>query len=208
MKILENKSEKNTGGVILIAGSIIILITIFFEYQLGWIGVPRTKEEIPYFIFNNWSRLNSIWSWQTIGHSMFFLSYLLLFKKSKGLVSLIWSILILCGLLVVVAMCMTLGSYYPALSVYNQEPMVFNSIGGAIRTLYNAGKFGSIILLIVFLIELFQKDGAIPKRPGLIVLVLVITPILIGSLIGISIKVAGTVWFLLPMYLGYSYWKQ
>jgi phosphatidylglycerophosphatase A len=206
--MLVHINEKKAGGIMLIAGSIIILITIFFEHQLGWIGVKRTKEEITDFIFSNWSRLSLIWSWQTIGHSMFFFSYLLLFKKSNGLISLIWSLLILFSLLVVVSMCMTLGSYYPALSVYDQQPMVFDSIAGAIRTLYNSGQFGSVILVIVFLIESFRKDGAIRKQTGLILLVLVIATILIGSLIGIPTKIVGAVWFLLPIFLGYAYWKQ
>lgn len=201
-------SETKISGFTLIAAATIVLITIFFEYTLGWIGVERPAERIPMFMFTNWETLSRIWSWQTFGNALFFVSYILLIKQSNGLESLIWAILILCGIMLVVSMGITLGSYEPALSIYNEQPEMFNTIRGIIRPLYNSGKFGSALLTLIYLIQLFKSDGVIPRKPGITVLVIVIGVMIIGSFAGISTKVTGASWFLLPILLGFSYSKK
>ena len=196
------------GGFLLLLGGATILITIYFEYRIGWIGTRRPQEEVPLFIYKNWRDLELIWGWQTFSHALFTMAYLLLLKSSEGIKSLIWAVLFLCGLLDFIAMGITLGSYYPALEVYREQPELFQTLAGAIKILYRTGQYGSVALLLVFCLEVFGKDGVLTRSLGWSILGIVIVPIAVGAIINFPIKVIGALWFLLPMVLGYSYWKN
>ncbi len=200
--------ETNIAGLLLFIGTITILITIYFEYQMGWIGARRPQEEVPAFLFDRWGTLKLIWGWQTVGHALLTVAYLLLLKSSKGIKSLIWAFLTLSGILLVVSLGIALGSYYPALKVYGERPELFSSLRGAISILYQAGQFGSLLLLVIFLLELFGKNGVIARPLGLTVLGIVFSAISIASIASLPIKVWGASWFLLPAVLGYGYWRN
>ena len=201
-------TETKVGGLILLSGALLLLITIFFEYKIGWIGIERPETAIPHFIYDNWTELGKIWSWQTLAHVLFTISYILLLKNSKGIMSLLWSFMLLFGIMMVISLGITVGSYYPALEVYNEQPQLFNTIRGAIKTLYFPAQLGSMLLLVIFLIELFSKEGVVNKKLGFITIGLVLIAFLLALITSIQIKVIGAVWFIIPVILGYSYWKN
>ncbi|MEL6192267.1 MAG: hypothetical protein AAFR66_09465 [Bacteroidota bacterium] len=201
-------NETKIGGISLFLGALVVLITIFFEYQIGWIGTERPPEMVPQFMFENWTMLGSIWAWQAVGYTLFTVAYILLLKHSNGIYSLFWAFLIVCGVLLVVAMWLAVGSYYPALEVMEQQPALFETIRGAIRNMYMFGKFGSASLTFIFILETFRKDGIIHKKAGIVMLGFITGFMLVGSLMGMPMNIVGITWFLLPLTLGYSYWKN
>lgn len=201
-------NEAKIGGLTLAIGALLVLITIFFEYRIGWIGTERAAELVPQFMFENWRMLGSIWAWQAVGYTLLTIAYVLLLKNSYGLYSLIWTFLLVCGVLLVVAVWLAVGSYYPALEVLEQQPALFETIRGAIRNMYMFGKFGSVSLTLIFILETFKEDGVIQKKLGMVTMGLITGFILVGSLMGMPMNIVGVTWFLLPLILGYSYWKN
>jgi len=206
-KIFKNGS--NLAGFILLVGTSIILITILFEYQIGWIGVQRPASEVPSFIFQAWPDLRNIWGWQMVGFALQAVAYLLFLKHTNELWrSLLWSILFLCGLLITIAFGITLGSYYPALQVYESQPVIFDSLRGAVRSLYSAGLLILLFLGIFYLLEVFGKDGVINKRWGIPGLGIVILGIVLSFVPSLPGKLIGAVIFFIPAFLGYAHWRN
>ncbi len=201
-------NETKIGGFVLLLAALTLLITIYLEYRIGWIGIQRSQDELFQFVYENWKGLQVIWGWQTLGHALFAISYLLLLKGSNGVASIAWSVLFLCGLLLVVSMGLTLGSYYPAMEVYQDHPAIFDSISGGIRILYRAGRIGSLFFLLVYFIEIFKPGGVLDKKLGLISFSIVAILIVLGLTTSLPLKVIGASWFFLPSILGYAYWKN
>lgn len=190
-------------------GGIVILLTILFEYRIGWIGVERPESEVPFFIFESWRHLRVIWGWQLLGFFTQTLAFALLLKNSKKLLkSLLWAILFLCGLLIVIAFGITLGSYQPTLQVYDSQPELFAAFRGAVRALYSNGGVGLFsFLAIAYLLELFGSSGVMNKRMGLIGLSLIVLGVMISFVPGLPGKLIGAVVFFIPVLLGYAYWR-
>ena len=201
-------NETKIGGLTLVIGTLVVLITIFFEYKIGWIGTERAVEMVPQFMFESWGMLGSIWAWQAVGYTLLTVAYILLLKHSHGISSLIWAFLIVCGVLLVVSMWLAVGSYYPALEVLEEQPALFETIRGAIRNMYMFGKFGSASLSFIFILETFTEDGVIRKKTGIVMLGFVMGVMLVGALMRMPMNIVGITWFLFPLILGYSYWKN
>lgn len=199
-------NEKKASGFFLFLGAIIILITIIFEYKIGWIGTERLDSETPQFMLENWDELRLIWAWQVLGYFLFILAYLMILKEAKGYKRLFWSILFIGGLLIISSFGFTLGSYFPALEVYSQEPAIFNSIRGGVGVLYRSGKISLLFFVFIFLWETFSSKGEIKKETGIISISIFLGSLLIGFITNLPIKVAGATFFLLPMVIGYFYW--
>ncbi|MEM1340621.1 MAG: hypothetical protein AAGF96_22890 [Bacteroidota bacterium] len=205
--ILRIKRESNLGGLLLMLGALIILITIGFEYRIGWIGVKRPASEVPLFIFQKWDRLQVIWGWQCIGFFLQTIAYVLLLKNSSNsFKSLLWSLLALLGLLIVIAFGITLGSYGPALDVYETQPELFHSFRGAVRSLYSPGLLGLVFLTIIYLIDTFSANGVINRKWGLVGFALVLLGIVLSFVPGLPGKTIGAVIFFVPLFVGYAYW--
>ncbi len=202
------KSESNFAGLLLMIGTSVIIVTILFEYQVGWIGVERPASEVPHFIFEAWPALKAIWGWQLAGFSLQVIAFAVLLKNSANrLRSFFWASLLLLGLLIVIAFGLTLGSYYPALKVYHDQPALFDAIRGAVRQLYSTGLLSLPILGILYLIEIFGSNGIINRRWGLSGFVFVLLGILISFIPGLPGKLIGAVIFFIPLFIGYAYWK-
>ena len=111
-------------------------------------------------------------------------------------------------MLVLVSFGITLGSYEQAVSVYDTNPENFNSIRAAVLGLHGFGReFNLIIMLSIFIYEVFSKNGAIPKILGFITLGILIVSFVLMLLKIIPGKMIGLVFFLMPLVLGYSYIK-
>ena len=149
-----------------------------------------------------------IWGFQCISHILFTLSYILLLKNSSGIFSLLWAFMVLCGVVLVISMGMTLGSYYPALEIYSDQPGIFNSVRGAIKTLYFTSRSGSLLIVVIYALEVFGKNGVVAKRTGILVFGIVALCILIGVLTMIPVKVIGAIGFIIPLSLGYGYFRN
>ena len=201
-------NENRLGALLLIAGALITIVTILFEYKIGWIGVDRASINMPQFLLENWNGMSSIWSWQAFGYFISTLAYIIFLKNSKRILSLFWSVLGLCSFLQIVAMCLALGSYQPALEVYSSNPELFNTLGGGIRTLYSTAQLGGLFLTVVFIIETFKKKGVVHKWTGITILALVLIAITIGVATTLPIKLTGASSFLIPIVLGLGYWNK
>ena len=208
MTKLKPVNEFKLGGLFLILGSILLLGSIFFEYHISWIGIERTENEVPKFIYENWQDLKLIWRWQMLAHFVLLIAYFLLLKDATAIMRTLWSVLLVCSLMMLIAFGFTLGSYYPALEVYNSQPEIFETISGGIGWLYQFGRMGLLIFFLVFLLELFGKNGKVSRGTGILILCLVVLSIVLGFSTGISVKVTGAAFFLLPMTLGYYYFRN
>ena len=123
---LHLKNETNLAGFILFLGTFCILITIGFEYTIGWIGVKRSANEIPLFIYGVWDDLKHIWAWQIFGFSLQCIAYILFLKNAtQAFKSLLWATLMVLSLFIIIGFGICLGGYYPALEVYEQQPHLF-----------------------------------------------------------------------------------
>ena len=201
-------NENSIGGLFLILGTLVLLTTIYFEFSIGWIGNPRTDNETIEFLISNWENLKNIWTWQMCSHFIFIVGYFLLLKTANLIMRILWSILMVCSLLILVAFGLTLGSYYPALEIYNSEPTIFETIRGGIGYLYQFGRYGLLLFAIAFLVETLNNHGKIPKIFGLSLLIFIILLLIIGNALGVSMKIIGVAFFLLPLAIGYFYFKN
>ena len=202
------KSESNLAGCILMLGAIIILITIFFEHRIGWIGVDRPINEVPNFIYTSWDSLKNIWGWQVIGFFFCAVAYVLLLKHSvHRWKSLLWAILLLCTISIVMAFGITLGSYSPALEIYEEQPELFHALRGAVRSLYAPGLLGLLFLIIIYLIETFSTNGLINRKWGVVGIALVLLGIVLSFVPSLPGQTVGAVIFFVPLFVGYAYWR-
>ncbi len=205
---LHLKNETNLAGFILFLGTFCILITIGFEYTIGWIGVKRSANEIPLFIYGVWDDLKHIWAWQIFGFSLQCIAYILFLKNAtQAFKSLLWATLMVLSLFIIFGFGICLGGYYPALEVYEQQPHLFEAIGGAVRFLYGRGGLLSfLILALLFFIELFASKGVIPKKWGIPALFVIVIGILLSLVPSLPEKVIGASIFFIPLSIGFAYW--
>ncbi|MCX2745398.1 hypothetical protein OO013_16080 [Mangrovivirga sp. M17] len=202
---MKNLTHFKLGGLFLFLGSLILLITIYFEYQTGWIGVERTNQEVPVFMFGNWTVLEKIWGWQLFTHVFFVIAYIMFIKKANPFMSVIWSAMLIGSIMAIIGYGITLGSYYPALEVFDTQPALFNSIRGAVRILFGTGMTGMLLFIIPFCYESFTSEGAINKTFGIVTLAIIALSIILGMLTSLDIKITGVSWFFMPLILGISY---
>lgn len=197
--------QSKFAGALLIAGGLTILTTIFLEYQVGWIGVLRTRPETIDFLLSEWSNLRTIWSFQMLGYGFLALAFLIQLHEAPSHHAPAWGALSLLTLLVIVAFGLTIGGYGPALEVHSTQPAVFETLRGAIRSLYSPGLYG-VLTLFTFLFVLLSvpKRGIIGRHCGGATLGVFAICLLIGATTPLTVKVTGASWFLLPIVLGYS----
>lgn len=201
-------NENRMGGLFLILATLVLLTTIYFEYRIGWIGNPRTDKETIEFLLSNWENIKYIWTWQMLSHFIFIVGYTLLLKNANLIMRILWSILMVCSLLILVAFGLTLGTYFPALEIYDNEPAIFETIRGGIGYLYQLGRYGLSLIAVAFLIETLDKKGKISRVFGLSLFAFITLLFMTGYGLGGSMKVIGAAFFLLPLAIGYFYFKK
>ncbi len=202
------KSESNIAGLLLMLGGIIILISIFFEHRIGWIGVDRPTNEVPNFIYKSWDSLKNIWGWQVIGFFLSAVAYVLLIKHATHIwKSFLWTILLLCTISIIIAFGITLGSYSPALEIYEEQPELFHALRGAVRSLYTPGLLGLLFLTIIYIMETFDTNGRINRKWGLIGLAFILLGILLSFVPSLPGKTIGAIIFFVPVFVGFAYWN-
>lgn len=209
MNFLKIRSETNLAGLLLILGATTILITIGFEHKIGWIGTEeRPAAAVPYFIKDHWMGLQQIWSWQALGFLLKAVGYILLLKnETKPYKSLLFTLLVLLTCSITIAFGITIGSYGPALAVFDQQPAVFTALRGAVRVLYLPGLMSLLFLAILYLYETFSSTGILSKKWGLLGLVAILIGILLSMVPGLPGKTLGAVIFLFPFFMGIGYYK-
>jgi len=205
---MKSMNEKRLGGLLLMLGIITILVTIVFEFKVGWIGTDRPREEVPQFIYETWSALKFIWGWQMVAHVFIALAFMQFAIGSRMFMRLLWQFLALCEILAIVAFGFVLGSYYPALEVLDEQPALFQSIRGGIRTLYMASYLSVLLFIIPFCLETFKKNGKIIRAAGVVTLIVMIGTSVIGTALSYSGQISGLGTFLLPLVFGYFYWRN
>lgn len=202
------RNELNLAGLLLMISVIVLLITVFFEYRVGWISASGYPDDIPEFIRSNWSDLESIWFWQMFANVGFCAAYMIFLKRTSGLISIAWALLVIGSLMVVVAFGLTLGSYSAALDVYDVQPELFQSTRGGIRSLYSGIRIGGVLFIIIYLYETLSASGVIPRRAGSVVLSIFVLGNSAGILTGLSPQLFGLGYLILPLMLGFSYWND
>ena len=198
--------QSKFAGALLMAGGLTILATIFFEYQVGWIGVLRTRAETIDFVLTEWSMLRTIWSFQMLGHGFLALACFVQLREAPSHHAPAWGALSVLTLLVIVAFGVTLGGYRTALEAHLTQPAVFETLRGAIRGLYSPGLYGGMALFtFLFALHSVRKRGIVGRHRGGATLGVVVICLLIGATTPLTVKVTGASWFLLPIVLGYSF---
>lgn len=195
------------GGLFILCATIVMVGTIFFEYQLGWIGISRTEEETISFMTDHWQELSQIWLWQAIAYLLFTLSYLAFFFNSRGIKKFLWFILLISGTMMVVSMGLTLYNYEMALSEYTSNPENFEAIQKIVRPLYAMGKYGSALFTFAYFFDAFGRGG-VRRIPGLLLLFAVVSGLALGFILGFDMKVVGALWFFLPFHFAISILKN
>lgn len=205
-------NEIKLGGALLLIGVVIFFITVYLEFQIGWIGSPRSQDPaaVPHFIKAHWGSLKGIWGWQTVASFLFTLGYFHLTKIKRTVFKIplgsLWTVLFITSIMVLVSFGITLGSYEQAVSVYDTNPEQFNTIRAAVLGLHGFGReFNTVIMLLIFIYEIFSKNGVIPKVLGYVVLGVLIVSFSLMLLDIIPGKMIGLVFFLMPLTLGYAY---
>lgn len=197
--------DTRSAGFALIAGVVVMILTIIQEVQIGWIAPERAPEETRAFLAENWDAMERIWSLQALGHVGFVAGALVLTGASNGLRSLVWALLAVSSTLTLVAMLLTVGGYGPALAAGDSAPALFESLRGAIGAVYRVGKAGGALLFVALVLEAFAGDGAVSRRAGLITLIATVAAIAIAATCGVPMKAASAAAFLVPLALGVGY---
>jgi hypothetical protein len=189
-------------GTMMVLASILVLGSIYFEYQIGWIGEERSAEGNIDFMAENWKDLSPIWMLQALGYFFFMLAYISYFRLSKGGLKILWALLSVCGVLLVVSMIITQTSYGSALEIYDTQPAPFESVRRIVLPLYTIGKFGSTLFGLIYLVSSISGKGRVGRTAGLVMFTLVIAFILIGTYYEMDTRVIGVLWFILPLHYG------
>ena len=212
---MKTQKDNKIGGALLLIGIVIFFITVYLEFQIGWIGSPRSQDPaaVPNFLKEHWSSLKGIWGWQTFASFLFTLGYFHLTKIKRTLFQIplgsLWAILFITSIMVLVSLGITLGSYEQAISIYDTNPEQFTTIRAAVLGLHGFGsEFNMVIMLVIFIYEVVSKNGVIPKVLGFIILGLLITSFSLMLLNIIPGKIIGLAYFLMPLTLGYCYFKN
>ena len=193
----------------------VFLATVYLEYKMGWIGSPKSQdpEFVPHFIKSNWGQLKGIWGWQAFANFLFTLAYFHLAKISRNdfwiPLGSLWAVLFVLSFMVLVSFGITLGAYWPALSIYESNPDLFHTVRGGVLALYDfGGVFGQLTLLVILLYEIFSKSGVVQKKWGFVIiaillafLALMVFKILPRQMISLTV-------LLIPLTLGYAYVKK
>lgn len=206
---MNRHDEPRIGGVLLLLGAATILVTIYFEFRIGWIGVERPPAEVPFFFRDQWTKLEPIWRGQTFGFATCTLAAMLLMKGARGWMSALWAVSVLAGVCVVVGFGMCLGGYPSSLAVYETQPVVFDSLRAVVGVLYGLGVQVLILSWVVaFVLGVVRREGVVGRRLGWATIAFVVASIVLGLVSPLDVKVTGAAVFLVPAVLGFSYWTS
>lgn len=211
---LDPGREMRSGGAILFAGAVLFWITIGLESWVGWTtGGDRSVAELAGLLMEHWAALRWIWAAQALAVLLFAVSALVLLR-SRALqdrwlpAAALWSTTAVGSVLVVVAYGLTLGGYPPALAAFEQDPDLFATLSGGIRSLYFPGVIVAWLGYLPLLIrEGVAKDGAVPRSWLVGAGVAVAGAIVAGASGWLHGSTAGAVGFLLPGVLGLGIWR-
>lgn len=204
-----------SGGAMLLAGAILFCITVGLELWVGWTtGGERPLPELAASLLDLWGTLRWIWATQAVAVFLFASSALVLLRSRHlqgrwTAAAPLWSMTAIGSLLALVAYCLTLGSYPPALAVFEQDPDLFATVSGGIRLLYFPGLLLAWLGYLPLLIrEGVAKDGPVPRSWLVVIAVVAAAAILAGSFEWLEPSTAGAVAFLMPAVLGAAIWKD
>lgn len=206
--------EMRSGGAILFAGAVLFWITIGLESWVGWTtGGDRTVAELAGLLIAHWASLRWIWAAQALAALLFAVSALVLLR-SRALqdrwlpAAALWSTTAVGSVVVVVAYGLTLGGYPPALAAFEQDPDLFATVSGAIRSLYFPGVIVAWLGYLPLLVrEGVAEEGAVPRSWLVGAGVAVAGAIAAGASGWLHASTAGAAGFLLPGVLGLGIWR-
>lgn len=206
--------DARLGGVVLIIGTILGLITIGLEFNVGWLtrSTETSPEEMIAVFLELWDSLRWIWRLQMIAAFLSALGAFMLVgaPQRRGQLlpaKLIWYAIAIGYVLSTASYGLTLGGYPPALAVAEQQPELFSATRGGIRSLYEVGGYAQIGLFIIFFWEGILKEGIVPRSWVLGATGVFVTAIALVIAGAIHPRVAGPVGLIVPVLLGLAYWR-
>ncbi|MEK6481614.1 hypothetical protein WJR50_28985 [Catalinimonas sp. 4WD22] len=208
-------AEVRTAGLLLSIGSLITIVCILMEVYAGWaslsVEMKRTDYEAGVFLFNHWPQMKSIWGWSLFGNVFLAIAALLLQKNASNVgvfpASVLWSIYFIGCLLLIISFGLSLGSYYPALEVIEQQPAIFVALRGTPLYLFDLGAISGLVLFIIYFYEGFSKQGIVSRKWAIAALSCIIVSIVLVSVGFASFTVFAIACFFVPLFLGASYWR-
>lgn len=200
-----------TGGATLIIGSLLFVITIGFEQQLGWPPPDGAHgADVAALIQKLWPYLRWLWAAQLLASLLFGMSALLILRgrhlQGRWIATpVIWSAVAIGSVIATMAYGLSLGGYPPALLAWENNPDLFATFRGGVRLLYTIG----LALVVLGLHALFIGEGvtksALVPRYWLIGAVVGIAVAIVAGMVGLP--TAGVVAFLMPALLGLTLWR-
>ncbi|MFW6174922.1 MAG: hypothetical protein ACOC5K_04010, partial [Chloroflexota bacterium] len=156
----------------LLFGALLYVVTIGFEIRIEWVTLlsgETTLSDMAAFMEEHWSSLRWLWAGQMMGTCLTALAALLLMQglqlQNRWLsTSILWSVVVICAILVAVAQGLALGSFPPALAAFKQSPELFETIRTGVRFLYDMAGLGQwLAILILFAWEGFAPQGVLSR---------------------------------------------
>jgi hypothetical protein len=202
------------GGVVLIIGTILGLMTIGLEFNVGWLArsVETTPGEMIALFLELWDSLRWIWALQMIAAFLSAVGAFVLVgapQRSRQWLpaQLIWYAIAIGYVLSTVSYALTLGSYPPALAAAEQHPELFTTVRGGIRFLYEVGGYTQIGLFVLFYWEGISRKGIVPPSwvLGATGVFIIAIALVVGGVV--HPRVAGPVGLIVPVLLGLAYWR-
>ncbi|AYN67111.1 hypothetical protein D1013_06880 [Euzebyella marina] len=211
----QTRAEIRYGGILLILGALTTIMCILLEVNAGWasliVEIKRTDYEAGKFLFKNWNEMSSIWNWALFGNVFLAIASILLIKDTKKIgwfpSSFFWSIYLIGSALLIVSFAISLGSYFNALKVIDDQPYLFETIRGTPLYLFNVGALFQLSVCIIYFQQGFSKQGIVSRGLAIIMLVILISSLVLAVLGITSVVIFAIACFLVPLSLGIFYTK-
>ena len=211
-----SSNEVRYGGLLLSMGALITVICIVLEVNAGWASfskeIVRTDLEAGTFLFQNWDKMNVIWSFSLFGNIPLAIAALLLQKHAKKIgalpLSLFWLVHFIGSILIIIAFGISVGSYFPAMEVLNEQPALFSTIRGAPMVFFNFGALCQLFALPIFFHSGFSKSGPVEKKLAIICLILILLAIVLSMVGLVSFAVVAISFYIPSIVLGIVYWQK
>ena len=212
---MTSKNELKAGGLLLSLGALLTIVCILLEINAGWaslwVEMTRSDYEADQFLYDNWETMSPIWTWSMFGNVLLAAAALLLMKNADNIgwfpLSLLWAMYFIGTLVLVVAFAISVGSYFQALEVLDNEPAVFMTIRGAALFMFNIGLPILLLPLILFFYQGFKNDGWVPRSLAITAVVLIIGSLLTTMFGLTSFAVFAISIFLTTAFLGVAYMR-
>ncbi|NRA29568.1 MAG: hypothetical protein HRU11_04835 [Parvularculaceae bacterium] len=209
-------SEQRQAGALLFIGVLLIVGSILGEFAIGW-GSPSRELPLAERVARYaaaWPTLRWLFAGQMAGVLLQTAASFLLLASNRSTRALppqkiVLAVTSVAGVMVVLAFAISLGAYPAAFAVVDTSPEIIAVLFGQANVLYQG--FSALMalgFLTVFVQEGVSKDGCVGRGSLLVILGLLVGGFVVPALGLMSGKTTGVVFFVVPAWLGLSWWGQ